>query len=127
MAPVGHIYITGYVTECPVVLPGFATGLFEKITSSRYIHLGGAPNVSEGPIFTLWRAHISFKKMKFRQISRGVQILQYNKFWGSIFFEKLVPGGNQFWGVHFCHDRHPWRSYTYFYILHKVSCIQIYS
>ena len=25
---------------------------------------------------------------------------------GSLFIKKLVPGGNQFWGVHFYHDKH---------------------
>ena len=77
--------------------------LFEKITSSRY--LGGGPNVLEGSIFTLWRVHISLKKIKIRQMYRGVQMFQrgstfYSKIssGGSIFFEKLVPGGTNLGG-----------------------------
>ena len=78
--------------------------LFEKITSGRY--LGPGPNVSEGPIFTLWRVHMS---LKFRQISRGVEMFLR----GSKFYSKISSGGpyfsfgggTNFGGVHFCRDR----------------------
>ena len=47
--------------------------LFERITSSKY--LGGCSHVLEGPIFSSIHygglSHISLKKIKFRQISRG--------------------------------------------------------
>ena len=86
--------------------------LFEKITSSRY--LGGGPNVLEGPICIvvyIMEGPYFFEKIKFRQIyrgvhvSEGVQLLQQNKFQGVHIFRKISSGGNQFWGVHFCHDR----------------------
>ena len=40
--------------------------------------------------------------------SSGVHILQQNKFRGVLIFRKISSGGgggNQFWGVHFYHDR----------------------
>ena len=38
--------------------------------------------------------------------SAGVHILQKNKFRGVLIYQKISSGGNQFWGVHFYHDRY---------------------
>ena len=39
--------------------------------------------------------------------SEGVHILQGNKFWGVLIYQKISSGGNQFGGVHLYHDKPP--------------------